>query len=119
MKTKITEFCLVMSCFLLMFLIDFIQSREQQDLFASASALRLKEKLNLEDSQTTAIKMANLKFYETLSGIHRSDFANEDSYVKAIQKVKSFHREKILQTLTYQQQQQWQSVLREECPDSP
>ena len=117
MRTRVIEFCLVMSCFLLMFLVNFIQSLEQQETVASLSALQLKEKLNLENSQVAAIKEVNVKFYEAMSIIKRHDFNDEHAYDEALRKVKSNHREKILETLTQQQQQLWQDVLKEECLD--
>jgi hypothetical protein len=117
MKTKIIEFILVMSCFLLMFLVNFIQSVEQRDTIASANALRLKEKLNLEDVQAAAIKTANVSFYKALAGINRESYADENTYREAIQQIRLHHHEKILQSLTEQQQQKWRDVLRKECLD--
>lgn len=117
MKPKIIEFILVMSCFLLMFLVNFIQSAEQRDTIASVSALRLKEKLNLEDAQATAIKNANVKLYEALSVINRAEYNDENTYRKAIQMIRHNYQEKVLQSLTQQQREQWQNILMEECLD--
>jgi hypothetical protein len=116
-KTKIVEFILVMSCFLLMFLVNFIQSIEQRDTIASASALRLKEKLDLEDAQAAAIKTAILSFYKALARINRDSYADENTYQEAVQQIRLQHHEEILQSLTHQQQQQWQDVLKKECLD--
>jgi hypothetical protein len=117
MKTKIIEFILVMSCFLTMFLVNFIQAVEQWDTIATVNALRLKETLNLEDAQAAAIKTANVSFYKALAGINRDSYSDENTYREAIQQIRHHHQEKILQSLTQQQQQQWRDVLRKECLD--
>lgn len=77
--------------------------------------LSMKEKLELKDSQVVAIKNINLKYFNAISQISKSHYADRTTYEKAVGQLKQVYQHDIFQTLTHQQRKNWQSIIEEDC----
>jgi hypothetical protein len=108
----IKEGCIILAFFGVLALANVAEQWEKNRVSAEYEVWMLKQTLHLDDNQVTKIARINRNYYDNMLGAYYSQYRDDQSYCKEIDRILTIRNREISNTLNENQQHLWNSLLQ-------